>query len=253
MFEVGHESIAEYRTHGGHVEKTDDRSSLMVKTSKSGIDDYEAQKIPVRLPPLTVTLAVHLIDGATGAPPKTSTRIGIENDETSPRPKSATEFLFLDVELPEPPNPTVVTVESDDEFRDVTREVFVTEREDLTEFVAVEIYRPSNPTMTVRLFRTDATVLRGFVKDTANNRIADVNVEVTSSTPRIRAESNSNGRFDLYFPEWPPTGDVTLEMRHDEFTNPLQVAVSVAEDSETVRTFKVDLTAETIEVFGGIV
>lgn len=223
-------------------------------------DRPSPETTPLDVPLLTVSLAVHLVDGATGGAPVEVPDVSLElpgippeDVDTEPRRKADRFVLFLDVDLPDPPTPAVVSVDGGDRYRDVTHQVVVTDETDPAVPAEVEVYPPSDPVVTTWLFAPDATVLRGYVRDAGGDRLTAGELRVTDLGFDLTATIDRNGRFVLGFEEAPADGDVGVELDVDELGAPVAVSLPVVEGSETVRTLVVDVDAGTVTVEADII
>lgn len=220
-------------------------------SSADGSERPGPERVPLAVPPLTVSLAVVLVDGRTGGPPSGTPTVSIDGVDTAPRRKSENVFLFLDAALPTPPTPAVVTVEGGEEYRDETREVVVTDQDDLTVPAAVAVYPRSNPTATVRLFSGETTVVRGFVRDTAGTRLADATVTTTGLDFGQTETTDANGRFVLAFAEPPDDGSVTVELTLPDVDEPLSADLAVSAGAVSRQTLVVTLPDGPVAVRDG--
>lgn len=243
--------MTEYRAPGVRVDETD---SGAPPHGGGPVDPRrrEPETVELDVPTLVVSLAVHLVEGATGDEPIEVPEVSIEGVDAEPRPKSDRFLLFLDVELPTPPTPAVVSVDGGDRYRDATHRVVVTDRDDLEVPAEVEVFPPSSPVVTVWLFAEDATVLRGYVRDTDGNRIRGGEIRVTDLDVPLSAPIDPNGRFVLHFEDAPDDNQVDVELDVDELATPATETIAVAGGTETVRTLVVDVAAGTITVEEGV-
>lgn len=245
--------MADHRPPGVHVEETESGNSRHGSGWTDSSGRPEPKKVELDVSTVTVSLAIQLVEGATGGKPVEIPAVSVEGVDAKPRLKSDRFLLFLDVELPVPPTPTVVSVDGGDRYRDVTHQVVVTEQDDLPVPAEVEVYPPSKPVVPVWLFAEDATVLRGYVRDTDGNRIEGGELRVTDLDFDLAAKIDPNGRFVLYLEDTPDDVDVETELELDELEDPIPVTLPVVEEIETVRTLVVDVDAETVTVHEGII
>lgn len=247
----GEVPMPDYRTPGVSTEEVESGTGPPVGGGADPSTRRDHETVPVETGVLTVSLAVELVEGATGGAPAAIPLVSLEGIDAEPELKSDRFLLFLDVELPAPPGTTVVSVDGGDRYRDATREVAVTREGDPAVPADAEAYPASEPVVTVHLFEGDATVLRGIVRDTDGNRVGEGTLRVTELGFDLSAEVDANGRFVLYFEEAPDGGDVEADLELEGLDDPASVTLPVAEGEETVRTLVVDFEEESVTVETG--
>lgn len=237
--------MSEHRAPGIHVEEVDSGTGPAVGDGTRTGRRSELEKTPLEAPTLTVSLAVHLVEGVTGGPPTEIPTVTLLGIDAEPRPKSDRYLLFLDVDLPESPATTVIEVDGGDTYRDVTREVVLTGAGDQAAPAEPEVYPASEPVVTVHLFGDDDTVVRGVVRDGSGGRIDGGALRVTDRD--LTADVDANGRFVLYIADPPVDGELEVVLEVEELDSPETVTLPVAGGDETTVTLVVSEGAVTVE------
>lgn len=200
--------------------------------------------VPVDASRLSVSLAVEVLDWHTGAPPSPPVDVSLDGIEAERRWKADRFVLFVDANFPEPPTPVVVLVDGDERYDDVTREVVVSDREDLSVPPSVTVIRERDRTLTVELFRPGETVIEGTVRDEGGSPLEGATV----STSDQSVTADGAGRFVLTFPE-PPDGDtVPVDVSHPAMNRPRSANLPVVSNVSTSLTIVVRLPSGMLRV-----
>jgi hypothetical protein len=193
---------------------------------------------------LTVSLAVEVLDWHTGSPPSPPVDVSLDGIEAERRWKDDRFVLFVDVDFPEPPTPVVVVVDGDEWYGDVTREVIVSDREDLSVPSSVAVIPERDRTLTVELFPAGETVVNGVVRDDDGNSLEGATVSATDQS----ATTDSEGRFVLAFDEPPDDETVSVEVFHPAMNGPRSTDLPVTSGGVTGLTIAVRLPSGTLTV-----
>jgi hypothetical protein len=138
----------------------------------------------------------------------------------------------------------VVVVDGDERYSDVTREVVVSDREDLSVPSTVTVVPESDRTLTVELFRAGETVVDGVVRDEDGT----VLVGATVSTTDQSVTTDSEGRFVLAFAEPPADETVSVEVSHPAMNNPRSTDLPVTSGGSVSLSLVVRLPSGTLTV-----
>lgn len=200
--------------------------------------------VPLDVPALSVSLAVAVLDWHTGSPPSPPVDVSLEGIEAERRWRADGFVLFFDARFPEPPTPVAVVVDGDDRYSDVTREVVVSDREDLSVSSSVTVIPESDRTLTVELFPAGETIVDGVVRDDDGTSMEGATV----STSDQSATTDSDGRFVLTFAE-PPAGEtVSVEVSHPAMNRSRSTDLPVTSSESTTMTIVVRLPSGTLTV-----
>ena len=200
--------------------------------------------VPLDVPALSVSLAVEVLDWHTGSPTSPPVDVSLDGIETERRWKADRFVLFVDASFPEPPTPVVVVVDGDERYSDVTREVVVSDREDLSVPPSVTVIPESDRTLTVELFPVGETIVDGVVRDDDGNSMEGATV----STSDQSGTTDSDGRFVLTFAE-PPDGEtVSVEVSHPAMNRSRSTNLPVKTSGSTTLTIVVRLPSGTLTV-----
>lgn len=154
---------------------------------------------------IELSLAVRLVDGATGERPLGEPSVFVAADTDRVRPNAVNPsgyWVYLDIDLP--PDPLRLVLDGGDHYAD--DRIDVTRPAETAPAVRVELApAPQYP------FGPGATIVRGVVVDPQRDGVADAVVTVRGLDRRTR--TNSHGEFILFFGDRPVEEDTTTGVR----------------------------------------
>lgn len=187
--------------------------------------------------PLTVTLAVEVVDGRTGGPLTEPPSVSVDGQEQAYRAKTATLLLFVDVPLPDTPVPVEVTTEGG--YRALEQTVLVTTSPPDTLPRSVLVRPPSNPSVRFTLFPEDTTVLRGLLRTTDGEPLVGETISRATQTTFESTTTDGEGRFILDPAGITGTTSIELSVSTPYQDAPLSVSHALTGEAVNYVTFEV--------------
>lgn len=163
--------------------------------------------------PLRVALAVHVLDGLRGGAPTVTPTVELASVDAQPTYKTDQLVVFLDAKLPTPSEPVKITVRAGDSYQSVSEHVIVTDEPDQVSDPSVRVRLPSNPSVSIRLFPSETTVIRAYVyQDEDLLSGITVKAEENDGQPWGETTTDSEGRFVLTLPDSFTGTELTLKI-----------------------------------------